>query len=122
MALQLAHQHFQMFYNPAQAATAQALLSTYQLTAQARIALVGLIIPENGYQVGDTVTISGASLGGANGANDLDLTITASLLQVIASANHQPLVQEAARYIRWLQVVLAFTRFRTLQHLEKIMR
>ena len=33
-ALQLAHQHFQIFYNPAQAATAQALLSTYQLTAR----------------------------------------------------------------------------------------
>ena len=39
--------------------------------------LSGINSPGNGYQVGDTVTISGASLGGANGANDLDLTITA---------------------------------------------
>ena len=33
--------------------------------------------PGNGYQIGDTVTISGASLGGANGINDLTLTVTA---------------------------------------------
>ena len=31
----------------------------------------------NGYQVGDTVTISGTSLGGTNGVNDLTLTVTA---------------------------------------------
>ena len=39
--------------------------------------LSGINNPGNGYQVGDTVIISGASLGGANGTNDLNLTITA---------------------------------------------
>ena len=36
-----------------------------------RIAAAG-----NGYQIGDTVTISGASLGGVDGINDLSLTVT----------------------------------------------
>ena len=31
----------------------------------------------NGYQIGDTVTISGTSLGGVDGINDLSLTVTA---------------------------------------------
>ena len=38
--------------------------------------LGGITNAGNGYQVGDTITISGASLGGADGANDLTLTVT----------------------------------------------
>ena len=37
----------------------------------------GIAAAGNGYQIGDTVTISGANLGGVDGINDLNLTVTA---------------------------------------------
>ncbi len=37
----------------------------------------GIATAGNGYQIGDTITISGGSLGGVNGINDLNLTVTA---------------------------------------------
>ena len=36
----------------------------------------GIAAAGNGYQIGDTVTISGANLGGVDGINDLNLTVT----------------------------------------------
>ena len=37
----------------------------------------GISAAGNGYQIGDSITIAGASLGGTNGVNDLNLTVSA---------------------------------------------
>ena len=54
----------------------QARLSPYRRDGSGTYSLVGINSSGSGYQVGDTVNISGASLGGLAGVNDLNLTIT----------------------------------------------
>ena len=65
--------------------------------------------PGNGYQVGDTVTISGTSLGGTNGINDLTLTVTALTPASYSVGQSSTTGQVAGRYSPWLQIVLAIT-------------